>query len=145
MHTSMKAKYLPLTLIEVLYSFLNLKQGENEVLLDYLGRFKSERNVMLNLFGKKMLDGFAENTPEYLALTFGDTVGQANVKKKALNNFLAMLFLRNVDKDRFGDMLVDYRKEFANKENKYPQSVANMMDVMRQQPEKRRKKIEGKG
>ena len=81
-HTHMKAKYPPLTLLEVLYSFLNLKQGENEVLLDYLGRFKSERNVMLNLFGKKMLDGFAENTPKYLALPFGASVGQANVKKK---------------------------------------------------------------
>ena len=40
MHTSMKAKYPPLTLIEVLYRFLLLKQGENEELLYYLVRFK---------------------------------------------------------------------------------------------------------
>ena len=40
MHTPMKAKYPPLTLIEVLYSFLSLKKGDNEELLDYLSRFK---------------------------------------------------------------------------------------------------------
>ena len=56
MHTPMKAKYPPLGLIELLYSFLSLKQGENEDILDYLERFKSEWNVMLNLFGKRMLE-----------------------------------------------------------------------------------------
>ena len=76
MHTPMKAKYPPLTLIEVIYSLLYLKQGENEELLDYLRRFRSERNVMIGTFGKKMLDGSAENTPEYVALTTsGDTGG----------------------------------------------------------------------
>ena len=50
-----------------------------------------------------------------------------------------MLFLRNLDKDRFGEMLVEYRKSFANKDNKYPQTVSDMMDVMRQQPEKQKK------
>ena len=94
---------------------------------------------MLNLFGKRMLDGFAENTLEYIVFTLGDTDGQSRVKKKAMDNFLAMLFLRNTDKERFGDMLVDFRKSYANKDNKYPQSVADMMDVMRQQPEKQRK------
>ena len=64
MHTPMKAKYPPLTLIEVLYSFLLQKKGDNEELLDYLGRFKSERNVMMSMFGESMLDGFAENTSE---------------------------------------------------------------------------------
>ena len=53
MHTPMKSKYPPLTLIEVLCSFFLLKQGENEELLDYLGRFKSERNVMMNFLGRE--------------------------------------------------------------------------------------------
>ena len=78
MHTPMKAKYPPLTLIEVLSSFLSLKQGDNEELLDYLSRFKSERNVMKSLFGKGMLDGFVENTPEYISLAIGDTAGEAS-------------------------------------------------------------------
>ena len=46
------------------------------------------------------------------------------------------LFLQNADGDRYGDLLVEYRKAFANKECRYPSSVSNMMDVMRQQPRK---------
>ena len=42
-----------------------------------------------------MLDGFAENNPEYTALTLGDIDGKSRVKKKAMDDFLAMLFLRN--------------------------------------------------
>ena len=64
MHTPMKAKYPPLTLVEVLISFLQIKQGNNESLLDYLSRFKSERNVMLGLVGKRLIDGYTERTPD---------------------------------------------------------------------------------
>ena len=118
---------------------LSLKQGENEDLLDYLGHFKSEWNVMMSLFGKNMLDGLVKNTPEYTALTIGNTIGKTRVEKKGMDNFMAMLFLRNVDQVRFGEMLVDFRKSYTNKDNRYPQSVADMMDVMCQQPEKRNK------
>ena len=38
-HTPEKAKYLFLTLVEVLCSFLKVKKGENEELLEYLTRF----------------------------------------------------------------------------------------------------------
>ena len=34
-------------------------------------------------------------------------------------------------------MLVDYWKAFANKENKYPKKLPDMIDVMRQIPERK--------
>ena len=50
MHIPEHAKYLPLTLVEVLSSFLKLKQGDNEELVDYLARFKSEKEMVLTKF-----------------------------------------------------------------------------------------------
>ena len=94
---------------------------------------------MMNLFGKRILDEFAGNTPEYTALTLGDTDMQSRVQKKAMDNFMAMLFLSNFNKDRFGEMLVDFMKSYANKDNKYPQLVADIVNIMRQQPERRKK------
>ena len=41
-HTHMKVKYPALILVEVLISFLQIRQADNESLLDYLSRFKSE-------------------------------------------------------------------------------------------------------
>ena len=139
MHTPMKAKYPPLTLVEVLISFLQIKQGDNESLLDYLSRFKSERNVMLGLVGKRLIDGYTERTPEYLALAVTDTAGKDLMKRQELDKFMAILFLRNAEQDRFGEMMVEYRKSFANKDNKYQSCVPDMIDIMRQQPEKKRK------
>ena len=64
MHTPQKAIYPLLTLVEILLNMLQVKQTDNEDLVTYLSRFKSERNVMFNLFGKNILDGYVEKTPE---------------------------------------------------------------------------------
>ena len=42
MHVPQRAKYPPLTLVEILSNFLKVKQGDNESLLDYLSRYTSE-------------------------------------------------------------------------------------------------------
>ena len=57
-HTPEKAKYPLLTLIEAMASMLNFRQGENEDLLSYLSRYKSERDVLLTLYGNSFLDGY---------------------------------------------------------------------------------------
>ena len=50
------------------------------------------------------------------------------------------MFLRNANHERFGELLVDYREFYANKEVKYTKNLSNMMDVMRQQPLQKNKK-----
>ena len=66
-HTPEKAKYPLLTLIESMASLLNFRQGDNEELLSYLSRYKSELDVMITLFGKSFLEGYATKTEEYRA------------------------------------------------------------------------------
>ena len=56
-----------------------------------------------------------------------------------LDKFIAVLFLRNSNYERYNSMLVEYRKDFANKCNKYPADLQAMMDVMRQVPIKKKK------
>lgn len=51
---------------------------------------------------------------------------------------IAVLFLRNSKHDRYNKLLVEFRKTYANKECKYPQNITDMIDVMRQQPEKKK-------
>ena len=54
MHTPERAKYPVLTTVEVLSNFLKCKQSEKESLIDYLSRFKSERDVVYRIMGKKI-------------------------------------------------------------------------------------------
>ena len=140
MHTPERAKYPSLTLIEVLLSWLNTKQGADEDLLDYLSRFWSERDVAMRLYDSRLIDGFVGRLPSFLSLS---DVEREALRKRELNKFEASLFLRNADGDRYGDLLVEYRKAYANKECRYPTSVNDMMDVMRQQPRKNKDPIEG--
>ena len=65
MHTPEKAKYPVLTIVKIWHSFLKTRQGEKEGLLDYLSRFKSERDVVYRLIGKKFLNDFSEKLPGY--------------------------------------------------------------------------------
>ena len=60
-------------------------------------------------------------------------------KKDMLDKFIAVLFLRNSNYEKYNSMLVEYRKDFANKCNKYPANLQAMMDVMRQVPIKKKK------
>ena len=54
------------------------------------------------------------------------------VKRKELDKLLSVLFLRNANHGRFGELLVEYRKSFANKDVKHLHSLGEMMDVMHQ-------------
>ena len=80
MYTRMNSKYPPLTLIDILSSFLRIKQDENENLFDYLSIFKSEKNVLQGIMGKKWLDEFTENSKTYKDLASTDTAGQGRLK-----------------------------------------------------------------
>ena len=115
MHTPQKAIYPPLTLVEILLNMLQVRQKDNEDLVTYLSRFKSERNIMFNLFGKNILDGYVEKTPEYTAAaTAGLADEMTRLKERALDQFLAVLFLRNSDQERYGGMMLNYRLAYAN-------------------------------
>ena len=65
MHVPRKVVYPTLALIETLSSLLSLRQGESDSLMGYLEKFKSEKNVVVSLFGERLLDGHVANTQEY--------------------------------------------------------------------------------
>ena len=47
MHAPEKEKYPTLTLIEVLLSFIEVNQDDNEDMFDYLSRFNTERYILM--------------------------------------------------------------------------------------------------
>ena len=91
---------------------MNIKQGADEDLLDYLSHFWSEQDVVMRLFDSRLIDGFVERLPNFPSLS---AVDRKVLKKSELSKFEASLFLRNADSDRYGDLLVEYKKVYANK------------------------------
>ena len=64
MHDPIRAKYPFASLTEAISRTLNIKQMENEGLLDHTKRFKQARDIMKSHVGKDVPDNFVENTPE---------------------------------------------------------------------------------
>jgi hypothetical protein len=64
MHNPVRAKYPFSSLNEAISRMLNIKQSENEGLLDYFKRFKESRDKMKSHIGTGILDKFVENTLE---------------------------------------------------------------------------------
>ena len=120
MHVPMRATYPMLILIETIGSLLGIKKGRKESLVNYLERFKSERNVMLTLFGRNMLDVYVENTQKYKDITGTDDENsscQAEMKEAARERFFAVLFLKGSDQKRFTTNPTEKRTFFCLKKN----------------------------
>ena len=82
MHVPIRSVYPVLRLIESLASMMKVKQGDNESLVNYLERFKSERNMTRSLFGSRFLDSFVENTLEYQNLPLGSDLATQQLDQK---------------------------------------------------------------
>merc|ERR1711884_955724 len=99
-----------LTTVEVLSNFLKCKQGDKKSLIDYLSRFKSERDIVFRIMGKSFLDGFAENSSDWNDRWTDDE--KKEFKSNELKRFLAVLFLQNADYSTYNELLVEYRKSY---------------------------------
>jgi hypothetical protein len=65
MHDPIRAKCPFASLTEAISRMPNLKQSENEELLDCVKRFKESHDIMKSHVGTDILDKFVENTLEY--------------------------------------------------------------------------------
>jgi hypothetical protein len=65
MHNSVRAQYPIVTVIDALGRLINVRQLENESLLDYMKRFKQLRDVVTSQMGTKFLDEHVENQSTY--------------------------------------------------------------------------------
>ena len=70
-------------------------------------------DVVFRLFGKGILNGFCDKQAEYKILTQDEL--KHKFKKEAQDRFIAVLFLRNSNYEKYNHLLVDYWKDYANK------------------------------
>ena len=136
MHTPMRARYPFMSLTENLATLINVRQNDNEPLVDYLERFEQDKSIIKSQLGENVLDTFITSYPKYSTL---GTVQQDTMKKEAFEAWMATIFLRGSNQSIYGELMRDYRKDYANNDDNYPKSVRGMVDVMRQLKPKTKK------
>jgi hypothetical protein len=67
MHDPVRAQYPTASMTDALGRLVNIKQQDHESLLDYVRRFKQQRDIVKSQIGNKFLDEFVDNQPLYQA------------------------------------------------------------------------------
>ena len=128
MHDPIRAKYPFASLTEAILRMLHLKQSEDEILLDYVKRFKQSRDITKSHVGTDILDKFIENTREYQDETDDDA--KKKMKDGAFDKWMSYLLLRNSDQGKYGSLLTGLSSQFSMQNNQYPKTVRDATDIL---------------
>ena len=113
-------------------NLVNLKQKEDESLIDYTTRFKTARDVMKAQLGSELvLHKIVETDGDY---TKGTTQTEMDANKKVIKKhyerWLAYVYLENCDKTKYGSVIQGLDSQQALGTNQYPTTVAKATEVL---------------
>ena len=128
MHTTVRAQYPYITLLQAEQRFYALKQLEGEDLSVYLKRFKQARDVYKSIAGTKANDEFIEKSAEYQAET--DRTKKTEMKEAAFDEKCAILFICNSDQAKYGSVLKGLQSQFSLGNDQFPRTLAAAVDVL---------------
>ena len=74
-------------------------------------------------FDSSLLDKFVQGTDEYKLES--EEEKRNELEKGAWNRLVAMGFLINSDKDKYGRLVRDLRKDFANEDDNFSENINN--------------------
>ena len=146
MHDSVRAQYPMVSMTDALARLINVKQYENETLLDYVKRFKQLRDVVKSQLGYNFLDGYVEHQADYpnaskfqdaeqeeskiKTASEEDQAKQDEMKGKAFEQWMAYLLIRGSDQAKYGSLLKGFVSQFSLENDQYPKTIATAIDVL---------------
>ena len=127
-HDPIRARYPWASLTEALLRFVNMKQSDNEGLLDYVKRFKQNRDVFKSHVGKHIFDEFIENSEEYRNAS--SDADKKKLKDEAFDQWCAYLTTQNSDQAKYGSLNKSLVSQFSMGIDQYPKTVTAATDVL---------------
>ena len=131
MHTTSHEKLIyPFeTLWTSLAALFKLKQEKEEKLSDYYDKMKAFSVQVKKYLPDEVLHQFVEGLDMYQKeKSYPDR--QKVMKKGAWNRLIALGFLYNSDRERYGKLLKDYQTDFADRTDNFPKDLVNMRERM---------------
>jgi len=128
MHYTIRAQYGLLTVLDAMRRLLNIRQKEDEDLLDYVKRFKQLRNTYKSYLGTKVLDEYVENTEEYRKASTDDD--RQAVKEKSFEAFMALLVLVSATQGDYGEVLKALTMQFSMGVDQYPRTITAAVNIL---------------
>jgi hypothetical protein len=127
-HDTVCAQYPYVSLTEALARLVNVKQYDNQNLLDYVKSFKQLRDVVKMQFGDQILNYFIEQKAFYRELT--DDNKKTEMKNNAFERWMAYLLIRGSDQSKYGLLLKAFVSQFSLGNDQYPRTITTATDVL---------------
>src|SRR5210317_344395 len=128
MHDAVRVQYPYIAMTDGLTRLLNIKQQENEQLLDYVKRFKQTRDVTKSQVGTRLLDTFIEYQEEYVNETDDDE--KKTMKTEAYEKWMAYLLIKGSDPMKYGTLQKNLISQFSLGNDQYPKTITAATDVL---------------
>ena len=127
-------KYPFSTALDAIKNYINLKQIEDESLVDYTRRFKSAKKIMETQIGGELeLPKLAKIDPRWMEVNDpGEWVisNEAECRARAYKRFTTFLYLENADRTKYGTLLSGLATQYSLGQNQYPQTVEEATNVL---------------
>ena len=113
-------------------SFINLKQKDDESLIDYTTRFKTARDVMKAQLGAELvLHKIVMADPKYIKAETDEHVkNNKQVIKTHYERWQAYVYLENCDKNKYGTLVNGLDSQQALGTNQYPTTLAKATEIL---------------
>jgi hypothetical protein len=112
---------------DALGRLVNIKQQENESLLNYVKQFKQLQDVVKSQMGNKFLNEFVEHLPMYSTT---DAPTQLIMKTEAYSKWMVYLMLRGSDQTKYGSLMKRFVSQFSLGNDQYPKTITTVTDVL---------------
>ena len=127
MHDPVRATYHFASISETITRHFNLRQQENESLIDWTKRFKQSADVLKSTLGTTFLDDAMENTAAYCDATDDE---QQEVKDNALEGLNAYLLIKNSDQLKYGSLMRTFVQQYSLGTDQYPKTMTTATDAL---------------
>ena len=109
-------------------NLFNMKQKEDESLIDYTRRFKAARDIMHSMIGEELrLPKLAQEDTYW---DDNNATIQEECYSRAYNQLLTYTYLDNADKSKYGSLIKDLSDQYSLGNNQYPTSVTEAAQVL---------------
>ena len=128
MHTPVRSQYPFATLTNALRELLNMRQREDEILADYIKRFKQVKEIVTSIVGTELLDKFVENSEAYKTET--DSTKQKEMKDNAYETWVSYLLIEESDQAKYGTLMKGFVSQFSLGNDQYPTTLTGATDAL---------------
>ena len=126
-------KYDMKIVTQAIKNMVNLKQKDDESLLEYTTRFKAAKDMLKAHLGDELvMHKVVRNDPDFIKeeYTAGDREKNKKLIRKHYDRWLAYLLLENCDKNKYGTLVNGLDSQQALGNNQYPKTIATATEVL---------------